>query len=326
MSCDHRDALPGRILSGFSGIIEDVRTTNRRLETLSLLQAHPGISATQLAARLGVTERTARRDIAELREVGYRIDGEAGRAGGYRLASGTAMPPLLLDADEVAAVALGLRTAVTVDGLETAAITALAKLAQVVPSRWRTRLSALAQVETLPLHSTNRDVLIPAALACRAGEAIRVRGRDGAVDVQPHRLVLVRRRWYLVACPRDSNRWRVWALDRITHVQPLGTRFPVPEPPSDAAGFVAGSLAHGPWRHQVRVRVHTSADLVRELVDPTVATVIDNGDECELRFGTDDLDWAARWLTYLNVDMDVVEPVALNDRLRALGRWLAERY
>jgi predicted DNA-binding transcriptional regulator YafY len=87
-----------------------VSTTSRRLETLSLLQAHPGICATRLAARLGVTERTARRDVAHPRELGYRIDAEAGPAGGYRLASGRAMPPLLLDADEVAAVALGLRT------------------------------------------------------------------------------------------------------------------------------------------------------------------------------------------------------------------------
>ncbi|SFP42094.1 WYL domain-containing protein [Amycolatopsis arida] len=74
------------------------------------------------------------------------------------------------------------------------------------------------------------------------------------------------------------------------------------------------------------MRVHTSADLARELVDPSVATVVDHGDECELRFGTDDLDWAARWLAYLDLDLDVIEPAALVDRLRALGRWLLERY
>src|SRR5690242_12740636 len=117
-------------------------TASRRLETLSLLQTHPGISAVRLAERLGVTERTTRRDIAELRALGYRIDAEAGRAGGYRLAHGRTMPPLLLDADEVAAVALGLRTAVGVEGLETAAVTALAKLSQVVPPRWQPRLAA----------------------------------------------------------------------------------------------------------------------------------------------------------------------------------------
>jgi predicted DNA-binding transcriptional regulator YafY len=310
-------------------------TTNRRLEMLALLQAHPGISATQLAARLGVTERTARRDVAHLRELGYHINGEAGRAGGYRIASGRTMPPLLLDADEVAAVALGLRTAVAVEGIDAAATTALAKLTQVVPSRWRTRLTALADVQAPPGRSgrrAGRDVLVHAALACRANEAIRIRHRrhDTAhatpTDVQPHRLVTLRRHWYLVACPRGAARWMVYALDRVDHVQPLGIRFPVPEPPPDAAAFVTDALAHGPWRHRIRVRVHTSPDLVRELVDPSVATVVDDGDECELHFGTDDLDWAARWLAYLNLDVDVIEPTALSDQLHALGRWLFERY
>jgi predicted DNA-binding transcriptional regulator YafY len=54
--------------------------------------------------------------------------------------------------------------------------------------------------------------------------------------------------------------------------------------------------------------------------------VIDDGEECELRFGTDDLDWAARWLAYLNLDIDVIEPTVLTDQLRTLGRWLLDRY
>jgi predicted DNA-binding transcriptional regulator YafY len=310
-------------------------TASRRLETLALLQNHPGISAPRLAERLGVTERTARRDIAELRELGYRIDGTAGRDGGYRLAHGRTMPPLLLDADEVAAVALGLRTAVGVEGLETAAVTALAKLTQVVPTRWRSRLAALADIEEfrpVDKRRAGRDVLIPAALACRTNEAIRIRHRRDdrsparPVDVQPHRLVTLRRRWYLVACPRKASDWVTYAVDRIDHVQPLGTRFPAPEPPADAAALVADTLAHGPWRHRVRVLVHTSADLAREFVDPSVAAVIERGDECELRFGTDDLDWAARWLAYLNLDLDIIEPAVLRDQLRAFGSWLSQRH
>jgi predicted DNA-binding transcriptional regulator YafY len=309
---------------------------SRRLEILAVLQAHPGISATRLAERLGVTERTTRRDVAHLRDLGYHIEGEAGRAGGYRLGPGREMPPLLLDADEVAAVAVGLRTAVAVDGLETAAVTALAKLTRVVPARWQTRLSALAEVQALPDRSSRRsprrDVLVPLALACRVGEAVRIRHRrngTGAakpVEVQPYRLVTVRRRWYLVACPRGSSEWLTYGVDRVDSVQPLGTRFETPSPPADPAAFVASALAHGPWRHRVRVRVHTSADLVRELVDPSIATIVDDGDTCELHFGTDDLDWAARWLTYLNLDLDILEPPALADRLTTLGRWLAARY
>jgi predicted DNA-binding transcriptional regulator YafY len=118
----------------------------------------------------------------------------------------------------------------------------------------------------------------------------------------------------------------VYALDRVDHVQPLGTNYPAPEPPPDAVAFVSDTLANGPWRHKIRVQVHTSGDLVRELVDPSVATVVDMGDECELHLGTDDLDWAARWLAYLDLDLDVLEPPALADRLRVLGRWLLDRY
>ncbi|MCW6006406.1 WYL domain-containing protein, partial [Micromonospora sp. CPCC 205371] len=238
-------------------------------------------------------------------------------------------------ADEGPPAAPGLRGAPAAEALDAAATTALAKLTQVVPSRWRARLAALAEVQAPSERSrrrAGRDVLVPAALACRANEAIRIRHRrhDTAhatpAEVQPHRLVTLRRYWYLVACPRGAAHWTVYALDRIDHVQPLGTRFPVPEPPPDAVAFVSDTLAQGPWRHRVRVRVHTSADLVRELVDPSVATVVDDGDECELHLGTDDLDWAARWLVYLNLDVDVIEPESLTDRMRGLGRWLADRY
>ena len=74
--------------------------TERRLEVLAVLQARPGITATALAERFAVSERTARRDVEHLRRIGYGIEGEAGRHGGYALVGGTKLPPLLLDEDE----------------------------------------------------------------------------------------------------------------------------------------------------------------------------------------------------------------------------------
>jgi predicted DNA-binding transcriptional regulator YafY len=304
--------------------------TGRRLETLALLQAQPGITADRLAARLGVTERTARRDVAHLRDLGYRIDAEPGRYGGYTLASGATMPPLLLDAEEALAVALGLRSAVGVEGLEPAAVTALAKLTETVPSRLRARFDAVAGTETVTrddARATDAGTLVTIALACRAGEALRFRHRDRPRDAQPHRLVRAAARWYLVAAERGSDRWLTYAVDRIRDARPLGIRLDVPPPPEDAAAFVTEALAHGGWRHHVRVRFHTSAELVRQLVDPTVGTVTADGDDCcLLTMGTDDLDWAARWLVYRNLDFDVLEPAELTRRIHGLGRWLAARY
>src|SRR4051794_14789223 len=105
----------------------------RLLELLSLLQARPRWTGVELGQRLEVTERTVRRDIARLRELGYPVDAAPGVAGGYQLGPGAGLPPLLLTDDEAVAVAVGLRAAASAGpvGYEEAAVAALAKLEQV---------------------------------------------------------------------------------------------------------------------------------------------------------------------------------------------------
>jgi predicted DNA-binding transcriptional regulator YafY len=78
-------------------------TSARLLRLLSLLQARRDWTGSELAARLGVTTRTIRHDVDRLRELGYPVDARPGVAGGYRLGSGGALPPLLLDDEEAVA-------------------------------------------------------------------------------------------------------------------------------------------------------------------------------------------------------------------------------
>src|SRR5271169_3973187 len=115
-------------------------TSARLLKLLSLLQARRDWSGADLAARLEVTERTVRRDVGRLRDLGYPVHASRGTDGGYRLGAGAAMP-LLLDDNEAVAVAVGLRTAARspVTGIEETSVRALAKLEQVLPSRLRRR-------------------------------------------------------------------------------------------------------------------------------------------------------------------------------------------
>ena len=70
-----------------------------------------------------------------LRRLGYPVDARPGVAGGYRLGTGGALPPLLLDDEEAVAVAVGLRTAASgsIAGIEETSVRALAKLQQVLP-------------------------------------------------------------------------------------------------------------------------------------------------------------------------------------------------
>src|ERR1700761_8344974 len=86
-------------------------TTSRTLALLNLLQAHRQWSGSELAERLGVTERTLRRDVERVRELGYRIEAVRGPLGGYRLEAGGSLPPLLVTDDEAVTMAIGLRLA-----------------------------------------------------------------------------------------------------------------------------------------------------------------------------------------------------------------------
>jgi predicted DNA-binding transcriptional regulator YafY len=309
--------------------------TERRLEILAALQAWPGITAPQLAERLSVSERTARRDVEHLRRIGYGIDGEAGRYGGYVLSRGTKLPPLVLDADEAAAVALGLASDLGVSGLELAAGTALAKVTETAPARVRSTLTALGSAVRLSRsgpHASSHRVLLSLAHACRQGMAVQLRqrsaggGAERRVTVQPHRLVKVGDRWYLVGWGKGRTDWGLYAIERITRADPLGTRLPTPPAPQDPAEFARRFLAARPRRHSIRVRLHTSAELARELVNPAVGTISGEYASCTLSLETDDLDWAARYLVYLNVDFDVLAPAELTTALHNLGSWLASRH
>src|SRR6476469_3519846 len=80
----------------------------RVLTLLERVQERPGLSAPRLAAELGVSERTVRRYVATLQDLGIPVEAGRGRYGGHRLRSGYRMPPLMLSTDEAVAITLAL--------------------------------------------------------------------------------------------------------------------------------------------------------------------------------------------------------------------------
>src|SRR5215471_18066418 len=154
-------------------------TSSRTLRLLSLLQTHRYWPGNELADRLSVSPRTLRRDIDRLRELGYPVEARRGIEGGYQLAAGAALPPLVVDDEEAVALAIGLRTAAqgAVAGIEESSIRALAKVVQVMPPRLRRRVEALRSA-TVPAvwgdgPSIDAGVLTVVAQACRDEERIR---------------------------------------------------------------------------------------------------------------------------------------------------------
>lgn len=307
------------------------QTSSRLLALLSLLQARRDWSGAELGDRLEVSGRTVRRDIERLRELGYPVESLTGPAGGYRLRAGTAMPPLLLDDGEAIAIAVGLRTAAraSVSGIEETAVRALVKLEQVLPAHLRRRVAALGSATIAPPvagPTVEPEHLTVLAAACRDAECVRFayRSREGADTrrlVEPHTLVNLGRRWYLVAWDRQREDWRTFRVDRLTRPAATGLRFAARRlPAKDAAAYVEERISAAPNRFEARLTLHAPAAEISGRVPLHFGKVraIDEG-TCDYRTGDDDLRWLALRIAMLGVDFEVHEPPELIDELRRLA-------
>jgi predicted DNA-binding transcriptional regulator YafY len=308
-------------------------TSARLLRLLSLLQARPGWPGPDLAARLGVTARTLRRDIQRLRDLGYPVHATPGVAGGYRLAPGATLPPLLLADDEAVAVAVSLQTAASqsVTGIAETALSALAKLEQVLPARLRERTRALQQATvTLPRTAPTVDpaLLTTLATACRHHQTLAFayitrEGEETRRLAEPHRLVHTGYRWYLVARDTARDDWRTFRADRISDPHPAGPRF-VPRDPPDAASFVARAVTTAPYRHQARVLIHAPLATAAEHITPTTGMLEDAGqDQCLLTAGSDSLEAMACHLADLPHDFTILSPPELVETARTMAARLS---
>jgi predicted DNA-binding transcriptional regulator YafY len=304
-------------------------TSARLLRLLSLLQARRDWTGTELAVRLDVTTRTIRHDMDRLRGLGYPVDARPGVAGGYRLGSGGALPPLLLDDEEAVAVAVGLRTAASgsIAGIEETSVRALAKLQQVLPARLRHRVSAFQTALPVPSRRprVDPDVLTLIASACRDHERLRFdyQAHSGTASrrvVEPYRLVHDRQRWYLVAWDTGRDAWRTFRVDRIDPRPPAGPRFtPRPLPPDqEIAAQVARGVGEATWRYRARVIVHASAAHVRDRLPIPVSVESLGEDRCVFEPGSDHPQMLALYLGLLDADFtieDSPELVAALDEL-----------
>ena len=309
-------------------------TSSRALQLLSLLQTHRYWSGTELAQRLEVSLRTLRRDVDRLRDLGYPVEAQRGACGGYQLAPGASLPPLVLDDEEAVALAVGLMAAAqsSVAGTAESSMRALAKVVQVMPARLRRQAEALqAMIDPSPgqaiTSSVDPQALTTIAQACRDQERLRfgytAAGAEPRVrHVEPHRLVSLGRRWYLVCYDLDRHDWRTFRLDRLSDVERTGARFaPRTLPAADAATYVRESLRQVPTSFVVEALIAADPDAIRERVGPWATVEKTNGGSL-FRMRTDSLDWPAMVLGNLGAEFTVLDPPEL---VGYLAEW-AQRF
>ncbi len=244
-------------------------TSTRLLRLLTLLQSRRHWSGRDLSERLEIDQRTVRRDVDRLRELGYPVQAFSGHGGGYQLGAGSSMPPVLLSDDEAVAVAVALRAAAgSVDKMEETSIGLLAKLDQVLPARLRKRASALHSVTiTLPMNERAPavDVLTRIAAACRDNLRLKLSYQDRAGKgtsrhLEPLRLAHTGRRWYLVAWDLDRDDWRTFRVDRVQQVASIGAQFVPRKFPGDIVAYLSRSLMHMAYTYRVKLRLKGGLD------------------------------------------------------------------
>lgn len=306
--------------------------TTRALRLLGLFQTRALWTSEELAARLGVTTRSIRRDVERLRELGYPVRASSGVGGGYQLGAGGSLPPLLLAQDEAVAIAVCLRLAAggTVAGVSESAVRTLAKLDQVLPAGAREQVAAIHST-TVTVGAARAvvdpEVLMATSRACRDRvhatiDYVDRQGRGSQRRVEPHALVAVTDRWYLLAFDLDRDDWRSFRLDRVRRVT-VGTLRNQPREVPDPASYITRSVSQSPYRYVATARVRASGDRVRERVSPLAGDVTDLGDGwCRLVTGGETLDYLAAELVMLGTDVEVLDPPELVEHLEVVKRRL----
>jgi predicted DNA-binding transcriptional regulator YafY len=252
----------------------DRSPTGRALRTLELLQARPGITAAQLAAQLGVTERAARRYVAILREAEIPVESTRGPYGGYRVGRGIRLPPLVFTATE----ALGLVMAV-LDGSHAAADAddpvgaALGKIIRALPENIGRPAAIVRQhVAAAPDRGAVRPVTettsaLVSAIAAQHRVSIGYRsesGRQWAEDVDPWAVVVRHGRWYLLCHSHRAGAVRAYRIDRIQSVAAGHEQFDAPED-LDYVDLLEQHLGVG-WEFETKVVFDAPYDEVTRYV------------------------------------------------------------
>ncbi|GAA1912482.1 helix-turn-helix transcriptional regulator [Nocardioides hwasunensis] len=311
--------------------MSEISPTARALRALDILQGRPGITATELAERLGVTERAARRYVAILREADIPVESTRGPYGGYTLGRGLRLPPLVFSATE----ALGLVMA-ALDSQHAVADpsdpvgSALGKILRVLPTNVARQATTMRETaRTVPERSPSRpDPEVTSALvaAVAAQQQVRLGYRTAAgnartFEVDPWSVVVRYGRWYLLCLSHHAGELRTFRIDRISEVAALDGTFEVPADLDPAAALEA-NLGKG-WEHETHVVFDAPFEQVRPWIRPTLGELRARGDDrCELVGSTSNAAaYAGEWLAGVPFPFTVVG----GDELRAATREIGER-
>ncbi|MFF0222007.1 helix-turn-helix transcriptional regulator [Streptomyces sp. NPDC004629] len=321
------------------------RPTGRVLTLLELLQSGGTRTVAELADRLGVDGRTVRRYVNQLTELDVPVESVRGRYGGYRLAPGYRLPPLMLGDDEALAVLLGLvagRRAGLTTTQRTASETASAKIRRVLPKHLARRLDTL--LESLdftdrpgPDAGPDAGILLTLADAVRHRRPVSLRYTDGhgrrtERTLHAYGIVAHAGRWYVTGTDAGIGEDRTFRLDRIADARTLPGSFEAPTGPGPAQRMLSG-FAAAEYRHEVTLRIHGTVEQIRARLPAGVARLAEHAPAADedrtaerwrrVELRAERLDWLPPVLAALDRPFVIERPAELRDLVGAFADRLA---
>lgn len=302
--------------------------TARALVALDVIQSRPGVTASELADRLGVSERAVRRYVEILRDADIPVVSVRGRYGGYRIGRSVRLPPVVFTGPEALGLVMAVLDSPTgapqADSLVGSGVT---KLVRALPESVGRPAALLWQhTAAAPADIPRPDPATTSALVEAVATGHRVRlgyrtgeGREWSNEMDPWAVVVRYGLWYLL-CRLDTGEIRTYRIDRVLSVEQLATKSDVPED-LDAIRVLEENLGQG-WPLQTRVRFLAPIEAVRPWVRAAMGALEPDEDECVLVGSTNNpAMYAGEWLAPIPVPY-LVEG---GEELRAAVRTLANR-
>ncbi|WP_119697182.1 helix-turn-helix transcriptional regulator [Microbacterium halotolerans] len=310
--------------------------TARALQLLELLQSAHQRGVRELSERLGVDERTVRRDVARLADLGVRIESVRGRYGGYRLAPGQHAVPIAFSAEELVALHTGLAHALADPSTPDVSLhTALAKIRRSVRREDEQSIDSVLRLipdhVDRPLNIPEPAVILAVAESIRRRNVLdlRYRNREGTPSrrkVHPYRIDRHAGRWYLVAFDTAVGEERIFRLDRIDSARVVSQAFQPSHSVSDVSLADRFAAAGYRWTAVLRIRAaeanirsHLPASIARlEVLDQTSDESGAPWHRAEIH--AERLDWLPPIIAALDGDVIVDSPEELHDLVRATAK------
>ena len=305
-----------------------VSPTARALQALEILQLQPGTTADQIADRLGITSRAARRYIAILREAGVPVESARGRYGGYRLGRGMRLPPVVFTQDE----ALGLVMTVleshpAATGTGELASSALAKVIRALPENIGRQVAVLREhASAAPdRRAAHPDPAVTSALVVAVASRRRVRlryrsasGTESQTEVDPWAVVVRHGRWYLLCYSHHAAAVRSYRVDRVAVVEQTLHSFTPPDD-LDPVAALEENLGEG-WEFPVRVVFRAPLPDVAPWIRAPMGRLEAHASGCVLVGSTNNpAMYAQEWLAAIPFDFRIEDGDELRDAVAVLA-------